>query len=276
MGKHKSISTSNAPEAYITINKSRVKIYSHNKIYMANETEFQLELDNCTSQVWLAMISLNGEKVSESGLVLKPGERVFLDTPDITSSGKRHKFKFETYEIEEGRSHLVAENGKVKVEFFKENIPTWLQPIHIYYDPPRRRRRWYDGDWYYPTYWYGSSSDASDPNITGNTVTNSLLCNNVSYSSDMDNENFAVAAPPDSEPNMEETGRIEKGSKSKQKFHETDYDFETFSSHTKEFHILPLSKKNVDISEATREYCTQCGKKRKKNFLFCPKCGTKF
>jgi hypothetical protein len=270
----------NQPTAHITINKSRIKTYPYNQIFMADGSEFQIELDNCTISVWLAVISVNGEKISDSGLVLKPGEHVFLDTPDIGSDGKKHKFRFETYDIEQGRSHLVADNGKVKIEFYKErNFPDWIsyKTTYVYPYP------------YHYDYYYRSSGGSA--NVDGGSVSNvgallgetktNIVAKNVVESLNQVSEKNPCAEIPLGEPiehimPMEETGRIEKGSKSKQKFHKTNYDFEAFASYTEEFQIFPLSKRVVTIQEATREYCTQCGKRRKKNHAFCPKCGQKF
>jgi hypothetical protein len=270
----------NQPTAHITINKSRIKTYPYNQIFMADGSEFQIELDNCTISVWLAVISVNGEKISDSGLVLKPGEHVFLDTPDIGSDGKKHKFRFETYDIEQGRSHLVADNGKVKIEFYKErNFPDWIsyKTTYVYPYP------------YHYDYYYRSSGGSA--NVDGGSVSNvgallgetktNIVAKNVVESLNQVSEKNPCAEIPLGEPTehimpMEETGRVEKGSKSKQKFHKTNYDFEDFASYTEEFQIFPLSKRVVTIQEATREYCIECGKRRKKNHKFCSKCGTKF
>jgi len=289
MKQHRRVSTSSVavmdyPSAHITINKSRIKTYPYNQVFMADGTEFQIELDNCTPYTWLAMISLNGEKTSESGLVLKPGEHVFLDTPDITASGKKkHKFKFETYEIEQGRGHLVAENGKVKIEFYKERqFPNWLiQPVstHIYHHHYHKRDITPCPP--YEPYWYcNTGGDTADPNLSGTITISNSSDNNISFTTSNVNPCKEVSLGDEMQCSLpvptEETGRIEKGKKSKQKFHKTNIDFESWVSHIEEFQIFPLSKKRVNIQEATREYCTQCGKRRKKNFAFCPKCGTKF
>jgi len=262
------------PAANITLNKSRIKTYPYNQIFMADGSEFQIELDNCTPFVFLAMISINGEKISDSGLVLKPGEHIFLDTPDIGSDKKKNRFKFETYEIEQGRSHLVVENGKVKIDFYKERIvPDWLiQPIttHIYHHHrdvaprPPFQPKWERNPIYY------SSSGANGVTFDGSVTVSNASCNTTFTT------NACSEQPHMKSTSMEETGRVEKGSKSKQKFTKTNYDFESYIYHTEEFQLFPLSKRVTTVKEATREYCTQCGKKRKINFNFCPKCGTKF
>jgi hypothetical protein len=290
MGKqHRRISTYpkyailDYPTAHITINKSRIKTYPYNQIFMSDGQEFQIELNNYTQYVWLAMISVNGEKCSDSGLVLKPGEHVFLDTPDITSSGKKkHKFKFETYEIEQGRSHLVADNGKIEIEFYKKRqLPNWLiQPVttHIYHHRDITPRPPFQP---YGPFWY-STGGTADPNFSG-TVTISNSSDNITFTNNCNaeiNDCSEVSLGKSEKCSLpvptEETCRIEKGSKSKQKFHKTNYDFESYASHTEEFQIFPISQRRVTIQEATREYCTQCGKRRKKNHTFCPKCGTRF
>ena len=86
------------PTATLAINKGRVKIYNNKSniptYYLQKGQEFQIELFNPTTDKVLAKIKLNNKLISQSGLVLRPGERVFLDRYfDIDK-----KFKFDTYE----------------------------------------------------------------------------------------------------------------------------------------------------------------------------------
>ena len=72
-----------------------------------------------------------------------------------------------------------------------------------------------------------------------------------------------------------ETGRVEKGSSSDQLFKGNYSKFESSYSWISEWKILPESRKEVTIDDLV-EYCTKCGRKRKKNEIYCPKDGTKF
>ena len=108
------------PTAFITVNKGRRKIKDGKFVYLQSEQEFEIELFNPTSQTVLAKIKMNGKLISTSGIVLRPGERVFLDrfldTPE--------KFKFDTYEVSGNNSSVqkaIAKNGLVQVDFYNED-----------------------------------------------------------------------------------------------------------------------------------------------------------
>ena len=73
-----------------------------------------------------------------------------------------------------------------------------------------------------------------------------------------------------------ETGRIEKGSESNQKFTNVDIDFESYCSHRVEYQILPLSQKKFVEAKDIRQYCISCGRRRKKSENFCPTDGAKY
>ena len=87
------------PTANIAVNKSRLKVYKNTgdmpTYYLQKGQEFQIELFNPTTDVILAKIILNGNPISQGGLVLNPGQRVFLDRYlDVAK-----KFLFDTYEV---------------------------------------------------------------------------------------------------------------------------------------------------------------------------------
>lgn len=92
--------TTSYPQAHITRSKSKsrgkLKIYNNNNVYLENGEEFEIELFNPTQKTVLAKIEFNGEMISHSGLVLKQGQRIFLER--FFDDNK--KFKFEVYDIE--------------------------------------------------------------------------------------------------------------------------------------------------------------------------------
>ena len=108
------------PSAYIanSSDKGRKKIYPNNKIYMDNGKEFQIELFNPTNQPVLAKININGVAAAENGLVIRNGERVYLDC----FVADRRKFVFNTYEVENTTEsqNAIANNGVVEISFHKE------------------------------------------------------------------------------------------------------------------------------------------------------------
>ena len=129
------------PCAYISKDRKRLKQFGQT-VYLNNGDEFQLELFNPSSTTVLAKIKLDGSYISGGGIVLKPGQRVFLerylDDP--------RKFKFETYEVDGTSNEVldaIAGNGDVVIDFFDEfKQPVWNNnityggsfggPIHTY------------------------------------------------------------------------------------------------------------------------------------------------
>lgn len=295
-------STTN-PIAHICINKSRVKIYDKEtepKVYLSKQTEFQIELFNPTQDVVLAKISLNGKAISQGGLVLNPGQRVFLDRYiDVAK-----KFLFDTYEVS-GQSEEVKKaiesNGDIKVEFYRER-----QPIN--YGNPI----WINGSSGTVTT-LGSYHTGTDPQYlrasssgsltSGSITTQGISSANAYYSSDATNiQNCAASTFTSSVPTMDmlngfdeakdvkrspmrsrslakksiETGRVEAGSSSDQTFRYVSKTFEYSPFCTVTYKLLPTSQKINTVADIqVKQYCTQCGAKTGKTDRFCSSCGTK-
>jgi len=66
------------PTAHITVNKSRLKAYG-STVYLQDGSNFEVELYNPSNQTHLAKIKINGSYISQAGIIIKPGERVFLE-----------------------------------------------------------------------------------------------------------------------------------------------------------------------------------------------------
>jgi len=259
------------PAVFITKNRQRVKQYG-NTVYLKDGDEFELELFNPLTYKILAKIKLNGHYL-ESGIVMRPGERVFLER----HINEAKKFVFEIYTVDKNDPNVqraIADNGDVEVEFFSEsfNQPVIYTNAYAYYEPSawNQNPSWTVEN---PSIFYCSSG-------IGQSVSQE-----VSFSSGCHTLTSSIGnAAPDykmaensvrSSANME-TGRIEKGGNSNQTL---QYDSTSFlSSYTwkKSWKILPVSQK-VYVREEVVTYCTNCGSKRKKDsFKFCPHCGTKF
>jgi len=257
----------NYPNAFITLKRNRIKIYNYanwrGEVFLNGGDEFELEFDNTTRLVWLAKIKLNGEWVSEAGLVLRPGEHTFLDTPDLFSNDKR-RFRFETYEVPEGRAELLRDNGLVEIFFHKkqEAQPYWLKST------PITTWTWTRPDYY----WYGTSGSGTRKlNGYGEYTVNSCCFSAQDQSSVQSSEiQMSNMAKP-----LEETGRVEKGSQSGQDFVNVNENFESWSVLTVSYKIFPLSKKPQTVQEV-KEYCSNCGRRSRQNDHFCPNCGRKF
>lgn len=304
---------SKQPIAHICINKSRVKIYDKEtdpKIYLSKQTEFQIELFNPTTDVVLAKITLNGNPISQGGLVLNPGQRVFLERYlDIAK-----KFLFDTYEVANTKEvqKAIENNGDFKVEFFRERTP--------YHNPfilTTNHRTIYGG----PntlningilvgnstggyvgqtttninnTFTTNSANSTNTLGLTGmitntstltsgtNALFNQTASNTSSVTMDSlydSNVTYSQRTEPikrSKKSLLVETGRVEKGSSSDQKIKTIDKDFEYFSFHTIECKMLPISQKiNTAEDINVKVYCTNCGAKLGKGHKFCSSCGTK-
>lgn len=270
------------PQAYLAVQKSRLKQYGSN-YYLQNGTEFQIELFNPTQSNIAAAISINGVK-QDFRFILKPGMRFFLDR--FMNVDK--KFLFETYNVESGNAEVekaIAQNGKVEISFYKEKP----MPRAIPKGPILRSN--FDTD-YYKHRINLSGNLTNDNNIVGNFFSSSSITNmppvNSTFTSTFgDAAKFSSEVTMDSmfdargvdfmdmantPPPEKETGRVEAGSKSDQVFETVNMDFEYLPMTTVSFQILPLSQKPVEEGEVAM-YCSLCGRRAKKGENFCPKCG---
>ena len=274
------------PTANIAVNKSRLRVYNHvgnlPTYYLQKGQEFEIELFNPTSDVVLAKISLNGNTISQGGLVLNPGQRVFLDRYlDVAK-----KFLFDTYEV--GKSAEVMEaikdNGDFKVEFFRESQPIYIphQPIYRHYNT----NQWVNiGDSN-----YGSTCDNNTLNLTGtinSCATTTTTDGSATFTSgiatmdslkDFGNDTLSSTMRRKllKEEKTLETGRVEKGSNSDQQLKTVNKTFEFFAFHTLEYKMLPISQKVNTVEDINvKRYCVNCAHKLKKEYKFCPVCATK-
>jgi hypothetical protein len=228
---------------------------------MKSGENFEIELFNGHTDNVMAKIWINNKLISESGLVLKPGQRYFLER-FIDSN---NKFKYETYAVDGSgdTSRAIANNGLVKVEFYKETVwqkpnfggswttfPNWNQP---YYQQP------IGAPIGVPNIWCGSSLSGSSVNYANSTVTNNASAN-ITFTSSVSQDSI-------------ETGRIEKGGASDQSFGSISMGFESFAFATSNWHILPHSIQPLEVTQL-RNYCAGCGTRvKKQSWKFCPSCG---
>ena len=287
------------PTVDVAINKSRIK--QHNKqsglptYYLKDGTEFQLELFNPTTEVVLAKIEINNKLISQSGLIINPGQRVFLERYlDIAK-----KFKFETYEVANTKESkaAIANNGDLKVMFYKESVPAYVWPRdnRIFFTSQNQNNilRGNSGT--------GTGTGAGGQGI-GNNYYDSVTTNvaNASFTTDLANDFLDLGANSMStltttgsvtldslsqaqEPIKKdfkrkkktvESGRVEMGESSDQSFTSVDKNFDYSPFCTIEYKILPVSQKPQTVKDVvSKNYCTQCAYKIKGTFKFCPSCG---
>ena len=269
------------PCAYITKDKKRLKQVGQN-VYLKNGDEFELELFNPSTNTVLSKIKLDGNYISGGGIVLKPGQRIFLER----YLDDARKFKFETYEVD-GTSNEVLDaisgNGDVVIDFFDEyKQPVWTNNIS------------YGGSFGGPTYSTNTGGSFQPPTHTTNTggvtfTTNGFAgstTGTASYSTltagistamfNTSSGNLNISGKKEVTMDSLETGRVEKGGKSDQSFQTVNKSFNHYACSTSIWKILPESQKQYDNKDL-KVYCGNCGKKRKKDSdKFCSSCGTKF
>jgi hypothetical protein len=260
------------PECEILVNKQLRKVYGNkkNKIYLNNDDYIQINIFNPTFERIGVQLEFNGS-LENKMLIVNPGQKILLDRFVDT----KKKIKFSTYFIDKNNKlskKAIEKNGSITIHFWKEKNNTQLNISST-------TRTWinYDDIQTYPLNNYNSILN----NIT--TSNNTYQSHTTSNTSNLDN--------------LLETGRLEKGEKSKQKmndvYFESDYIF-----HSQKFKLLPFSQmkekkksipdnikpeyisvdshnnyyKNTDH----RIYCSNplCGYRiRNRNWKFCPVCG---
>jgi hypothetical protein len=259
------------PTAHITKKKSRLKVYNGHIVFLNDKDNFEFEIHNPKQKSVLCKIKLNGEYISTSGIVLRPGQRVFLER----FLDSNNKFEFSTYKVKdtsENRSAIDL-NGDVLVEFYDEQEPVrnnfYLGGTVTLSNPL------YYGTTINTTGGVGYGTTTSTYNTSNVSYTSSVIPN--TFRSKFDVSNTLLNGKPNSlkkKSKSIETGRIEKGEQSNQNFTNSYEQFNYYTSHTIKFKIQPTSTKNINVEEI-RQYCTECGVKVKKNFKFCPSCGNK-
>ena len=268
--------------AKIAVNKSLLKEYSSSKyqrvVYLNDGDEFQIQLFNPEKFPIAAKIHLNGEELSDM-LVLRPGERIWLER----YLDQARKFKFSTYEIEDSyeAKEAASLNGEVKIQFYRVKTPrqngivniscpisTIGSPTSIYYNTINSND--------------GQVRSISEPELASNLNSVNLASSGMSeetwykssYISDTACNFYASSTAAEPERSIE-TGRVEQGGYSNQKFSYVNYDFENWPFRTEFISILPLSRKPVTASDLKKKYCSNCGRKLSPKHKFCPYCGTK-
>ena len=255
---------SDNPCAYITKNKQRIKQFGQN-VYLKDGSEFEIELYNPSRKTVLSKIKINGEFISGGGIVLRPGERVFLERYIHVPN----KFKFETYTVD-GTSetmNAIASNGDVEIYFYNEQdivINTNSTPTITWSNSTT-----------YPTH---------DTYLVGGDITlgNNLYTSNINLTSFNTTSSNPISSKYEPRVNHRryekksksvETGRVEKGSSSDQVFNTVSKNFNSWVVSTSVWKILPESQKPIEKKDLI-EKCSKCSTKIKKtSWKFCPECG---
>ena len=303
------IMNNNEKLAKVAVHKSLLKEYSNSSneriVYMDNGTEFQIQIFNPYSYVIGVSLSFNNNLKESNLLVLRPGERVWLDRYLDNES----RFLFSTYEV--GNSQAVKEaikdNGNLCIKFYKEqekrnwnnnifiNNAINAEPynhIDVYYkDLPKSycgakledRSLGFAGD---SINCYNSTIDLCSAEINGAASVNTALSASAASAAtsctyDAASTTYTSASIDTYKPKSLsktrsksiETGRIEEGSHSNQKFTNVYKDFEYWPFKTEYIKILPTSQKQINSNDLKKLYCHECGRKINQKYKFCPYCG---
>jgi len=279
-----------SPYAFITKGKQRIKQFNE-AVYLNNGDEFEIELFNPTTNKVLAVIQLNGKNISDAGIVLRPGERVFLER----FLDSRRKFLFETYNVSGTGNEVkkaIENNGKISVRFYDEapyerpdighdywykSIPDMLAP---FYGPVYGM----DNSGAPPQMFYSSTIESGTWNAgtsgMSHTLTNCcgephVTADSLAFlSQDLQKTTRKMSK---SAKKPIETGRVEKGSHSQQSFVSDDTKFNSYHSWETKWQIYPTSQKQRTSRELNEIWCGNCGIKRKKDsHKFCPLCGVQY
>ena len=263
------VQNSDKPCAHITKGRQRIKQFGQN-VYLKDGSEFEIELYNPSRQTVLSKIKINGEFINGGGIILKPGERVFLERYlDVP-----HKFKFETYTVDATNETMnaIANNGDVEILFYEEQVIFTLGLNNSTLT--------------YGSYNYGDYKTPIGNNFyttngvdfaTGNSNIH-LTSTSLSFSNNATPRSSKYEKREQPERRLKsksiETGRVEKGSSSDQSFTTVSKNFNSWTVSTSVWKILPESQKPVEKKDLI-EKCPKCSTKVKKSsWKFCPECGS--
>ena len=228
-------------------------------LFRANDKDnFEFEIHNPTQKSVLCKIKLNGEYISTSGIVIKPGQRVFLER----FLDSNNKFEFSTYEVKDNPENksVIYLNGDVRIEFYNEQS----------YNPNYIINSVFNSG-------IGTTITTGSPNYGDNAFTTSSstsFYNGVNSFSNYKTPRMSAGIRSNKSNKSIETGRIEKGEESNQNFTNSHQNFEYNIAHQISLKISPFGNKNITKDEI-KHYCTECGSKTKSKYKFCPSCGNK-
>jgi hypothetical protein len=275
--------TVSVPYAWIvnSTDQGRKSIKKGNLVYLQDNTEFKIELFNPLKENVLADIKINSNSISRRGLVLRPGQRFYLDC----YLDDRKKFVFKTYSVDntEESKEAIQNNGIVEVFFYKEDVAqfnNWNNNWNINsltINPYNLNNIWYGGTTYtggYPNstltngdygIFGGANYDSSITNCSdtfmsnSSTQINNTIGGSLKDSSDTKNlfqkklkksvDTLGLGNSTRSLSDTIETGRIEKGQVSEQKFEEIDLNFQSWTISRIKYQLLPESQKPIETEE---------------------------
>ena len=115
-------------QAYVSVNKNRLKIYEDNKYYLSNGTNFEIELVNNDDKKYLVEIYLNEQSIGS--IIIKANSHNYLER----YIDNNRKFQFNTFEIDDVNETKEAQerNGSIQIYFYPQislNYPSFINGI---------------------------------------------------------------------------------------------------------------------------------------------------
>ena len=103
-------------QAYVSVNKNRLKIYEDNKYYLSNNTNFEIELVNNDDKKYLVEIYLNEHSIGS--IVIGANSHNYLER----YIDDNRKFQFNTFEIDNVKETEEARerNGSIQIYFYPQ------------------------------------------------------------------------------------------------------------------------------------------------------------
>jgi len=282
--------------AAIAVDKSLLKEYQTSygrTVYLDKDSEFQIKLFNPYSFTVGAEIIINGKSLGDT-LIIKPGQLIWLER----YFNEARKFRFDVYEVDaqaEEVKQAIKNNGDIVIKFYKEKehvrrgLDIWASNAPVYNGYNINGTTYTNGIPDICKNMTFSATDMVNTTYTNNVPDGALRCelsaSSCNYSNSQPisqpiskgfgnlNLNKLRSATMDSA--TMETGRVEKGGYSDQRFMTVDIDLESWPFVTEEIKLLPKSQKPVYKEDLEKLYCPQCGRKVKTKFKYCPFCGGK-
>lgn len=219
--------------------RGRKKIYrgketGDRKVYLNNGDQFEIELHNPTKLTVLAKIEMDGKPISDSGVIVKPGQRIYLER--FLDEDK--SFLFETYDVDntEESKDAISNNGRINVKFYNESLPTYRSNLTF----PNITIM--DGSWGYNNTtqpWFLSGNNYGQVYGQAISATFDASINHLNELTGLSMENPLSKR---SKKSME-TGQVSKGEKTGQNFKTVDMEFDSYTSSQVSYLLIPESRK---------------------------------
>ena len=137
-------------QAYVSVNKNRLKIYEDNKYYLSNNTNFEIELVNNDDKKYLVEIYLNEKSIGS--IVIGANSHNYLER----YIDNNRKFQFNTFEIDnvEETEEAKERNGSIQIYFYPQitSYPKVSFCYSSFNNPLIDSLHTITSDNYYPTY----------------------------------------------------------------------------------------------------------------------------